>query len=164
MRVWFGQIYIEPGVNCPWSTLFQQYMSREISALVDPSKCFIDEYGDDYNLVFNVSAKQWISDNEIRGPKVFRRTKDVEFTLFVPFDRIVERADGPEVFMSFLIDGVVVVLETLSIDSSRVRDSRQSIIDIVCSNRAMLAAPSWDPAINASPSRQLFARYFSQKE
>ena len=88
MNVFFSQIYIEPGVDFPFSYHFQRRLSEQVTSLVMPSARFLAKYGDDYKLIFNVSAKQVIQVNEIRGPTVFKKTKDVEYTAFLPFDVI----------------------------------------------------------------------------
>ena len=95
MKVHFRQIYIEPGVTFPFSCDLQRRLAREVSALVEPSAKFLKKYGDDFELTFNVSAKSGIDANEIRGPSVFRRAKDVEYTIFLPFDLITRDSDVP---------------------------------------------------------------------
>jgi len=105
MKVWFGQVYIEPGVNFPFSHHFQRRLSQEVTALTKPSREFIKKHGEDFELMFNVSAKQALQDNEIRGPAVFRKTKDLEYTVFLPFDVIMRHADAPKAALRFLLRG-----------------------------------------------------------
>src|SRR5438128_660345 len=105
MKVHFGQIYIEPGVEFPFSHLFQRYLAKEVTALVVPSGKFIEKYGSDFELMFRISAKNGIQDNEIRGPTVFRKAKDVEYTVFLPFDIISGTHDVPHSALRFLLKG-----------------------------------------------------------
>ena len=88
MQVFFGQIYIKPGISFGFSHRFQTYLGQKVSALVSPSREFTERYGSDWELMFRISAKEGITENELRGPTVFRKDKDVEFTIFLPFDTI----------------------------------------------------------------------------
>jgi hypothetical protein len=137
MKVYFGQIYIEPGVAFGFTHLFQAYLSREITALVEPSVEFINKYGRDYNLMFNISAKAAIQDNEIRGPAVFKKTKDVEFSVFLPFNVIVRTPQISQSALAFLFRGVYSVFELLHIDASRIVEKQQSLITYICSDPTM---------------------------
>jgi hypothetical protein len=104
----FRQVYISPGVCFPFSAAFQRYLSAQVSELVDPSPLFTTKYGDGFKLIFNVSAKGGILESEIRGPAVFRRTSDVEFTVFLPFDVIGQAADPIRAALEHLLDGFSV--------------------------------------------------------
>ncbi len=73
MKIYIGQIYIEPGVSYPFTHHFQGYLSDLASLDVTGAERFCSEYGDDYDIVFNVSAKAALQSAEIRGPTVFKR-------------------------------------------------------------------------------------------
>lgn len=137
MKVWFGQIYIEPGVSFPFSHHFQRYLSEKITALVAPSVMFIKEYGSDYELMFNISAKTTIQDNEIKGPTVFKKSKDVEYTIFLPFDVITSSSEDCKCALKFLLKGACSVFKSLDIDTIRILEYRDSLIEQVCSNSMM---------------------------
>lgn len=137
MRVWFGQIYIEPGVSFPFSHHFQRRLSDAITALVQPSPMFLKKFGSDFKLMFNVSAKKGIERNEIKGPTVFMKTKDVEYTVFLPFEVITSTAEVPKTALTFLLRGVCSVLESLDIDTATVMQQEQSLIEQICSDTAM---------------------------
>ncbi len=93
MKVFFRQTYIETGATFPFSVHFQRRMTEVVTSLVVPSAKFLSKYGDDYDLIFNVSAKRGLQENEIRGPGIYRRTKDVEYSVFLPFDVIMASSD-----------------------------------------------------------------------
>jgi hypothetical protein len=151
MNIRCSQIYIEPGVNFPFSYIAIKYLDEGISDLVVPSARFIRNYGDDYRLVFNISAKRSLEENEIRGPTVFKRTKDVEYSVFLPFTVIVSREDAPQTALRFLFQGMYAVFDSLEIDAGRVREQEASMIEHVCSDPAMFrrkllesdAGPVW---------------------
>ncbi len=132
MKIFFGQIYTAPGVSFEWSIAFQAYLSETVTALVFPSEAFAAKYGPDWSLGFRISAKKGIESNEIRGSSVFKRDKDVEFTIFLPFDRVPAGEAFAEPALEFLLDGVMDVLQRLGIDAARLQQKRAEIIAHVC--------------------------------
>ncbi len=137
MRIHFGQVYIEPGVDFPFSHHFQRRLAQEVSALVEPSRMFLQRYGNDFKMVFNISAKQAIVENELRGPTVFKKTKSVEYTIFLPFDVITQCSDVPRAALKFLLNGTCAVLETMSICTDKIVEMQDLLIDQICSDPAM---------------------------
>jgi hypothetical protein len=142
MKAYFGQIYIAPGVRFPFSHLFQAYLSKEITALVEPSHTFVKKYGSDFNLIFNVSAKRAIQDNEIKGPTVFKKTKDVEYTVSLPFDVITRDAEVPKSALKFLLNGVCSVFESLDIGTAKIMERKGALIESICSDPTMFEEAS----------------------
>lgn len=141
MKITVGQIYIQPGIAFPFSHLFQRWMSKELSDLIRPSANFIRRYGDDFTLVLNVSAKPEVRQPEIKGPTVFERTKDVEYTIFLPYDKINESSDVIASAVRSFLDSVVSVFDSLEFDSSEVVKRAESIIERVCSDTSMIKKP-----------------------
>jgi hypothetical protein len=137
MKVYFRQVYIEPGVAFPFSHHFQRRLSEEVTALVTPSARFGKDYGTDFDLIVNVSAKKTLRDNEIRGPAVFRKTKDVEYSVFLPFDVVSNEQDVCKSALTFLLKGVCSVFEALGIDTARVAERQASLIESICSDPRM---------------------------
>lgn len=137
MKVSFGQIYIEPGVSFPWSWKFQSYLSSAITETISPSEYFAGKYGSDWSLHFWISAKRNLASNEICGPSVFRKAKDVEFTVFIPFDKVPSGAAFAKPAAEFLLAGVREVLERLSIDTTRLQREAASIVMHVCTSPEM---------------------------
>jgi hypothetical protein len=144
MQVFFGQIYIQVGVGFPFSHRFQRRLSNEVTAVTVPSAKFINKYGADYNLMFNVSAKKEIQDNEIRGPTVFKKDKDVEYTVFLPFDVITRNPEVAKSALGFLLKGVCYVFELLDIETASLVERQASLIEQICADPMMFDKPSWD--------------------
>ena len=142
MNVYFTQIYIEVGVNFPFNHLFQRYLSKEITALVEPSGKFITKYGADFDLSLNVSAKKAITDNEIWGPAVTKKAKRVGYTIFLPYAVIALQDDINRSALQFLFQGIYTVFEKLDIDPSRVMERQNALIDHVCADKTMTESPS----------------------
>lgn len=161
MKVPFSQVYIELGANFPFSVHFQRLLTKEVTALVQPSPKMTQSYGIVSQLVFNVSARHSLEDNEICGPTFFKRTRDLEYTIFLPFDVIMAHPDAPKHALLFLLKGVCDVLEMLEIDKSKLLDRQPALIDAICSDPKMLA-PSWNKAENNTPVRINFAEFFGR--
>jgi hypothetical protein len=88
--------------------------------------------------MFRISAKRGISDNEIRGPTVFKKDKDVEYTIFLPFDVIAAEPDVNRGALTFLMKGVYRVLESLEIDTATLRSHENSIVNHILTGPGML--------------------------
>lgn len=134
MDVFFGQVYIEPGVAFPFSHHFQRRISATTTALVKPSQTFVKKFGKDSDLFFNVSAKTAIEDNEIHGPARFRGSKWVEYTVFLPFDAISRSPNVPQTALRFLFRGVYSVMRSLGIDITELVADEASIIEQICAD------------------------------
>ena len=138
MTIHFGQVYVQPGVSFPFTHHFQRRLSEAISALVEPSPTFAKKFGDDYALIFRISAKKGLHDNEVLGPTVFKKARDVEYTVFLPFDEIARSSDVPRTALRYLLKGVCSVFNSLGIDSSRVVGAQESIVEGICSDPKMI--------------------------
>lgn len=143
MNVYFGQIYIEPGASFPFSHHFQRRLSEEITALVAPSLQFVENYGCDFKLMFNVSAKKSIRDNEIRGPAVYKKTRSVEYTVFLPYDVIMSDSEVAQSALKYLLHGLYFVFESLNIDTAKVVERQSVLIEHICTDPQMFKDASW---------------------
>lgn len=141
MRVYFGQIYIKPGVRFPFSVHFQRYLSATIGDLVAPSAHYSALYGSDLKLIFNVSAKKDISNNEIKGPTYFKK-ESVEYTIFLPFDVISGTPDPIRSAAELLLKGACTVFESLHIDTSAIVAEQNQLLDRICSDPSMIKSRS----------------------
>jgi hypothetical protein len=137
MRVHFGQIYIEPGITFPFSHHFQRRLAEEITALVKPSETFTKKFGADWELMFRISAKTQIDENEIRGPTIYKRDKNVEYTVFLPFDVIAHEDHVPQMALLFLLKGCCHVFRELGVDPAMIEKSAESMIDTICADPKM---------------------------
>jgi hypothetical protein len=157
---------VEQGAEFPFNCNFQRYMFEQITSFVTSSPWFSGKYGDDWNLIFNISAR-WSMDEddtergvklseqaqakldryrsftseplrvEVRGPTVFKKTKDVEYSIFLPFRRVIESETPPVTALNYIFAGVYSVLERMQIDTSKLRAEQDRIIRHICSEPKM---------------------------
>ncbi len=162
---------VEPGAEFPFNYRFQNYISEQVTSLVAPSPWFSSKYGEDWELMFNISAR-WLPDEidtdrgvkisestqaklarvrsfipeplrvEIRGPTVFKKDKDVEYSIFLPFRRVIESENPPETALAYIFEGVYSVLERMEIDTERLRSDQDRIVAHICSEPKMFEVNS----------------------
>jgi len=141
MKVWFGQIYVQPGVSFDFSQHFQLRLSEEITRLVTPSATFTRKYGSEWELIFRISAKTQINDNEIHGPSVFKADREIEYTIFLPFDPIARSGNVLRAALQFLLKGCCVVFRELDIDPALVEEKTESMIETIGADPKYLRRP-----------------------
>jgi hypothetical protein len=139
MKIYLSQIYIEVGIAYCFNTLFQKKISLFLTEATDESKLFVHKYGRDFKLIFRMSAKAGISDTEVCGPAVFRKDKDVEYTIFIPYD-----FTGPDSFearrkaLKLLFSSILVIFKDLDIDTKKVEAGAEQFIEDVVNDKTFL--------------------------
>lgn len=166
MRLYITMFPVEQGAEFPFNCTFQRYISEQVTSMVFPSAWFSAKYGEDWNLIFRISAK-WSPDDddtergvrlsgdaraklaryrsftseplrvELRGPTVFKKDKDVEYSIFLPFRRVIESDTPPVTTLKYIFAGVYSVLEKMQIDTSKLRAEQDRIINRICSEPKM---------------------------
>jgi hypothetical protein len=140
MKIYVCQIYIEPGVSYPFTHVFQKYLSNLVSEDTSGTEQFREKYGDDYDLVFNVSAKTGLNTPDVKGPTVFKREKTVEYTVFLPFDRAISlNDDSLSNAIRLLLKSMNAVLFELGMTTNRVANDPNGIAKIVVEDQKMTA-------------------------
>src|SRR6266446_207939 len=137
MKVSVSQVYIEPGISFPFTSFFQKWISGNLTELTYPSKEFNHCYGENFHLIFRMSAKAGLRDVEIRGPSVYRKDRDVEYTIFLPYDVIVAADERFNCALDYLLRGIIRILKSLKIDTSLLEKNVPSFIKRICSDPAM---------------------------
>lgn len=141
MKVFVAQIYIQAGVILPFSHAWQIWLGDQLSSLATPHAHFLKKYGSNFDLGIRISAQSELKNNQIRGPGVFKKYNNVEYTLFLPFDIIIQAEHGCYTAMNFVLSGVRDIFEAEMFSTIELELKRQSIIDYVCSHAEMLKKP-----------------------
>ena len=142
MKVSVGQIYIQAGVDFPFSFEMQSWISKELSALASPGPAFLKSYGKAFELMIRLSAKTELGENEIKGPTVFKKDKDVEYTLFLPYDRIRDAgAASRRLAAEKFVDGVAAVFAKAGIEAPDLPKRRPSLVKKLATDDKMLDEP-----------------------
>jgi hypothetical protein len=120
--------------------VFQGRISEILSELIQPSDDFVRKYGSNFEIVFYLSAKKNIPKPEIAGPGVYKKTREIEYTIFLPHDGSEAKALGDYAGpMRALLAGVHDVLDRLRLDTSGLDRKADSIVREITSDPAMFA-------------------------
>jgi hypothetical protein len=142
MKIYFGQIYIQAGISFLFNHLFQKFMGTKVTEFIEPSSKFIKLHGEDYNLIFRISAKKELAINEIRGATVYKKDKDVEFTIFLPYTVIMQTIEPNKEALKYLFDGIYEVLGKYEINILKLKSEQDMIIDKIMSSPEMFSLRS----------------------
>jgi len=138
MKVFFSQVYVQVGISFPFSHVFQKFLSAEMTEILQPSPMFIGCYGEDYELMFRISAKQELESMEIKGPSIYRKTKDIEYTLFLPYTSIMKEPEPNKIALEYLYEGVYCVLSKYEINVSNLKTEQDRTIHKILTTPGML--------------------------
>ncbi|MHA3770734.1 hypothetical protein ACXR0O_04250 [Verrucomicrobiota bacterium sgz303538] len=142
MKIYAGQLYITPGVSFPFSLQFQRWLGDELLKRVEPSEGFRKLYAENFDLGFVISAKSDIDQPEIKGPTVFKREKDVEYTIFLPYENrnYYDVSALLDVFR-LLLQSIIRIMEGLRIDAAKVRESAPFLYTEFLAKPELMDAP-----------------------
>lgn len=144
MIVRFTQVYIEVGVSLPFSVKLQEYLGNIVSSIAQPSEVFLSKFDSSFNIRIYISAKRGIVSNEVCGPACAKRNKEIEYTIFLPFDQISKSEHFVKLSAGFIFDGICEVFDDLCIESRFLASKRAEAIDFICSSTEMIKQKEWD--------------------
>jgi hypothetical protein len=138
MKIYVGQIYIQAGINYPFSYIFQKWIHEELSKLVEPSGSFLKKFSIDFTILFSLSAKSEIEIAEIKGPTIYKKDKDIEFTVFLPHDgKAVDSYEDCRKPLEIFFSCLATALESLTLDASLIKKNSHLLIEKILSNQLM---------------------------
>lgn len=136
MFVYLGQIYVQPDIYFNFSCIFQNYIHSILSEKIIVSDYFKEKYPD-YKLMFRISAKKNIDENEIKGPSIFRKDSDMEYTIFLPFDAIMKHKNYNYIALKYLFEGIYTVFEEYHFDYSQIKENEEDTIKNILEDKKM---------------------------
>lgn len=153
MKISIGQLYTEPGVNYPFSNVFQHWLGKEIADRVQPSVEWASSYGADCSLMLRINAKSGLVRPEIKGPTVFKSDRDVEVTIFLPHNGqpLTEKFDLRQP-LKFMLGGIIDALRLCRLDSRLVEASVAELIEQAAENPAMISQRKLIPPASSPPA------------
>lgn len=137
MRIFIGQIYAQPGINYPFSHVFQRWLGQKLTEL-NMSSAHFDRRYPGFDLMLRMSAMADLAQPRIKGPSVFRRDKEVEFSVFLPHiecdpsDKNTYRKP-----LRLFLDSVACILEELGIDASHLTGICDELINGIVTDPEM---------------------------
>ena len=88
-------------------------------------------------MIFRISAKWQLAVNEIVGPKVYKKEKDVEYSIFLPYTPIMQQSEPNRSALEHLLAGVYEVLDGYEIDTKKLKAEQENIIAEVMASSEM---------------------------
>jgi hypothetical protein len=137
MKIVFSQIFVQVGVKFNFSYKLYKYLQEELCWLIAPSVKFIKLYKEDYEIIFNVSAKKELAINEIVGPRTSKKNKTIEFTIFLPYTPTMQEPEPNKSALGYLFQGIYEVLGKYEIDMSKLKAEQERMIDKIMSSPEM---------------------------
>jgi hypothetical protein len=142
MRVFVGQIYIKPGVSFPFSHAMQAWLSEQLTELASPSAAFVKQYGSSFDVMLRISAQTAATETELKGPTAFKADKDVEYTVFLPFDTIrAAGGAGRQLAAELLLSAVADAFDRLKVEAPDLSGRRQDLVRRLTDDEEMLSGP-----------------------
>ena len=141
MKVWISQFYLDAAASFSFTHVMQLFVSAELSSVADDCSDFQRKHGPDFELMVRINADAMLSENKIMGPTVFKKTKDVEYVVTLPFGVVTKAPDGRRAAMEFLMAGIRSVFLKVGINPTKLDERAAFIIDHVCSDPTMLKGP-----------------------
>ena len=136
MNIYIGQIYIDVGVKFQFNHIFQKYLNSVLTEYSIPSDGFLKKYKD-YEFMFRMSAKKDIQGNELKGPTVFKRDKDIEYSIFLPYDVIIKNEDYNYWALKYLFKGIFEIYDKYEFKYDYLKENKEQIIKNIISDKEM---------------------------
>ncbi|MFN9878321.1 MAG: hypothetical protein ACK557_07565, partial [Planctomycetota bacterium] len=84
-------------------------------------------------------AKSGLVAPEIKGPTVFKRDKDVEYTVFLPFDRAADLETSTlSRVLEMLLASVISILNGLGMSTMSLVNNSRAIVSQILSDNKMI--------------------------
>ena len=144
MTILFTQIYTEADVNFPFSNDLLRFLDESVSNVTDPSTFYVNKFGNDFKIRIYINAQSNKLKNEIRGPRVYRKTKDIEYVIVLPYTVINKHSDHRQIALDFLFQGVIEILNQMEIDTHNLSEKVKTLIATILSNKLMFEDPASD--------------------
>ena len=141
MKVYVALIDLVPGVAFPFSHRMQQFLGAALTRSVRGTNELRGRNRDGWSLGINIAPQQRITDNRIVGPKEFRRTKDIEYTLFLPYTRIKKADRSRSMAAEFLMRGVRDIFVRADMPVNRLDEIAPALCRAIASRPEMLEGP-----------------------
>ncbi len=136
MNIYIGQIYIDVGVKFEFNHVFQEYIHSILTRHSTPPNNFLERYKN-YDFMFRMSAKKDIQDVEIKGPSIFKRDKDIEYSIFLPYDVITQKDNHNYWALKYLFRGIYEIYDKNKFEYDILEKKEEEIIKKVISDSSM---------------------------
>ncbi|WP_249744642.1 hypothetical protein [Burkholderia pyrrocinia] len=123
MKISFGQIYPEVGVSFDFTNTVLAELNEGINSLEGSFAHYVKLFsGDDFSVVFIISATKKSDILSVKGPTTLAKKKRVEFVLHIPYKQFESFLDQMDYALNFIECGVKSTFDRYNSDSSGVAE------------------------------------------
>lgn len=114
-----GVIFPEVGVDFPISFKVNQFLLDKLIADL-PKECQrVEVDGKPFSLGVVISTRKNKTDLSIQGPSVSRKHKMVDYTIWIPFQKVIKSSNVLKTYLDYISEGIVLVFEELNYDNKK---------------------------------------------
>lgn len=137
MKVAISQFYVQQGAEFPFSYKFQRFLSQMLSSKINTAPT-PDPATERYStLIVRLSAKHGLLSNEILGPALYEKDKEIEFSLFLPYNAISKNPHPAREAIRCIVEGINLIYSKLGLDHARASIDVDVLMNSICSDRNM---------------------------
>ena len=116
-------------MDLPFTHVMQRWLGEELTRVASQDAKFQEVYGPEFALGVRINADTGTTESEIKGPTVFKRDRDVEYTVVLPFDVIDKAPDRRRMAAECIVTGVSAVFAELEVGLAGLSEKRESLVE-----------------------------------
>ncbi|WP_083214539.1 MULTISPECIES: hypothetical protein [Burkholderia cepacia complex] len=132
MKISFGQIYPEVGASFDFTNTVLAELNDGINSLKGSFSHYAKLFsGDDFSVVFIISATKKSDALSVKGPTTLAKKKRVEFVLHIPYKQFESFSDQMDYALNFIGCGIKSTFDKYNSDSSGVVEIINRTKDVI---------------------------------
>ena len=143
MKFDFSQIYPEIDTDFDLSGMLLELLCERLDSLQKEINHYNKKFqGDDYSIVFIISATRNKVSLETKGPRFLRKSREVEFALHIPYKEIKDFDAKVSYVLNHIAQGIIFVLKKYESDPTGIEETIQDVIKTVRNSGEKYRYPS----------------------
>ncbi|HEY5750637.1 MAG TPA: hypothetical protein VIU12_31460 [Chryseolinea sp.] len=118
MSFGYGTIYMEEGVVFPISYKIGDLIIDEMQARLPKESQQVVVKGEPFSLGVVISTKKSKTELSIQGPSISKKYKMVDYTLWIPYEKVIKSKNIPNAYLDCVCEGIILVFKEYQYDSS----------------------------------------------
>ena len=132
MRIFITQVYVKPSFKFKLS----QNLVKQLSNRINEKNFFENDFKKKYrgfDIIIDISSlpESEISDLKIKGPTIFNKDKQIEYVLYIPYEKVMCDEDRLLSITRYIIHGIKSILKKHNMLSYAIEDSEQFINNFI---------------------------------
>ncbi len=80
----------------------------------------------EYSLCFYIVTKKGVEEVEIKGPGIFKKNTEVEYSIFLP-----EKADNVISYIDAIFEGLSKILKNYEIEKNKIDEMKKQLLELL---------------------------------